>query len=60
MSVGPLENIGHPIFKKRGPHAPFESHFSIIVEYSDKTSCFELQLLFQMDSENFLQALRQH
>ena len=30
MSVGPLENIGHPILKKRPPHSPFESHFSII------------------------------
>ena len=29
MSVGPLENIGHPILKKRGPHSPFESHFSM-------------------------------
>ena len=30
------------------------------VEYSDKTSCFELQLFFQVSLENFLQALRQH
>jgi len=30
------------------------------VEYSDKTSYFELQLLFQVTSANFLQALRQH
>ena len=30
------------------------------VEYADKTSCFELQLLFQVASEDFPRALRQH
>ena len=30
------------------------------VEYSDKSSCFELQLLFQVSPESFLQALRRH
>ena len=28
MAVGPLENIRHPILKKRRPHLPFESYFS--------------------------------
>ena len=30
------------------------------VEYSDKTSCFELQLLFQVAPEFFFQTLRQY
>ena len=30
------------------------------VEYSDKTTCFELQLFFQVALEKFLQYLRQH
>ena len=31
MSVGALENIRHPILKKRPPHLPFESYFSIFI-----------------------------
>jgi len=30
------------------------------LEYSDKTSCFELELFFQATLENFLWGLRQH
>ena len=31
MAVGPLENIRHPILKKRPPHLPFESYFSFYI-----------------------------